>query len=54
MTAAGRGHGAAWLIYTEVHIQAFDPIFVGRVLGFALDAFNLKISVHCHDASDVD
>ena len=54
MATAGRSHGAAWLIHTEVHIQAFDPVFVGRVLGLALDAVDLKKSVHCHDASVVD
>ncbi len=48
MTAARRGHGAAWLIHAEVHMQALDLVFVGGILGLAFDAFDLQVSVYSH------
>jgi hypothetical protein len=53
VTAAGRGYGAAWLVHAKVHIQAFDPVLVDRVLRLALDAIDVEISVHCHGSSVV-
>jgi hypothetical protein len=54
MPAGGRSRGAARLVDPPVDSGDFDSVLVSVVLGFALDAVDLQVHIHCHIVSPVE